>query len=413
MNYNILLDLASDLGYELAMSGAETFRVEDTIQHILNSYHVSSEVFAIPNYLIVGITSENGKPYTRMRRIGYHGNNLDAVERLNALSRKICTQHPDPAEALNWLDEVRSSILYYPTPVVLLGDFIGAFGFSILFGCSLPDAIWGGICGVIIGCVNQVMSSLKSNPLFNTFAASFLMAIFAYILCAFGFAKNADAINIGALMLLVPGLLFTNSLRDIIYGDTNSGINRIVQVILIAVALAMGNAFAWNIVSHFHSIPVFLSSGQIPLLVSSVGALIGCIGFSILFNIHGPGGLLCALGGFLTWVLYRYSLHMGCTELTSYFLSTAFAALYAESMARIRKYPAISYLVVSIFPLIPGAGVYYAMRHALSGDMALFVSEGMHTAAIAGTMAISILLVSTVFRIYSAWSVGNRKQRSH
>ena len=58
-----------------------------------------------------------------------------------------------------------------------------------------------------------------------------------------------DSSIIGALMILVPGLLITNSMRDIIYGDTNSGINRIVQVLLSAFAIALGTAAAWRITS--------------------------------------------------------------------------------------------------------------------------------------------------------------------
>ena len=70
-----------------------------------------------------------------------------------------------------------------------------------------------------------------------------------------------------------------------------------------------------------------------------------------------------------------------------------------EVMARIRKYPAIGYLVVSIFPLIPGAGVYYTMSYAVQGQMDKFAAQGMYTAAIAGVLAVGILLVSTVFRM--------------
>ena len=72
-------------------------------------------------------------------------------------------------------------------------------------------------------------------------------------------------------------------------------------------------------------------------------------------------------------------------------------------MARIRKYPAISYLVVSIFPLIPGAGVYYAMNYAVKGQMEAFANQGTHTAAIAGIMAVAILLASTTMRIITTF----------
>ena len=110
MDYNTIMDLAADLGYELSVSGAETFRVEDSMPRVIGSYGIPAEVFSIPNYLIVSILTETGKPLTRMRRIGDHGNNLDAVEKLNALSRRICSSHPAPEEAMRWLDEVRSSI---------------------------------------------------------------------------------------------------------------------------------------------------------------------------------------------------------------------------------------------------------------------------------------------------------------
>ena len=69
MDYNILLDLATDLGYELAMCGAETFRVEESVSRVLSSYGIASEVFAIPNYLIVTVMMEDGTPITAEQNI--------------------------------------------------------------------------------------------------------------------------------------------------------------------------------------------------------------------------------------------------------------------------------------------------------------------------------------------------------
>ena len=77
-------------------------------------------------------------------------------------------------------------------------------------------------------------------------------------------------------------------------------------------------------------------------------------------------------------------------------------------MARVRKCPAIAYLVVAIFPLIPGAGVYYTMNYAVQGQMETFASSGMHTAAIAGIIAVGILLASTAVRIWNVWKISKR-----
>ena len=92
--------------------------------------------------------------------------------------------------------------------------------------------------GLIIGFVTRCMDRLEVNPFFSTIAASFLMALPAYVAAGLGWLDCVAVVIIGALMLLVPGLLITNSMRDIIYGDTNSGVNRIVQVLLSALAIA-------------------------------------------------------------------------------------------------------------------------------------------------------------------------------
>lgn len=408
MDYDILLDLATDLGYRLAMSGAETFRVEDSICHIMRAYGIEGEAFAIPNCLTVSVKTADGKPLTRMRRIGYHGNDLDCVERYSNLSRRICTELPSPETALEWLREIEKTPRSYGTIVTLLGNFLGAGGFAILFGSTFWDSLLSGLCGLIVGTVGIFTDKLKANLFSRTIIASFLMALAAYFAAGWQIADNADTIIIGALMILVPGLLFTNAIRDIIHGDTNSGINRIVQVLLIAAAIALGTAAAWKIVTGILGTPVSLPELTHHPVIQLLGAFVAGIGFSLIFNIHGPGILICAAGGVLTWGVYLITCTLSGNDILGYFIASLVASLYSELMARIRKYPAISYLVVSIFPLIPGASVYYTVNHAVRGEMESFTSRGMHTLAIAGAIAVGILLISTVFRLWAVWKQ-NRK----
>lgn len=409
MDYNTLLDLVTDLGYRLSMCGAETFRVEESITLIMQAYDIKAEAFAIPNNLTVSIETPDGTPLTRMRRIGNHGNDLDSVERYSNLSRRICAEKPDPKTAVSWLKQTDASLLRYNLLWTMLGNALGAAGFSVFFGSNLTDCLLAGVCGILVGVVGLLMDRLNANQFFRTIAASFLMALLTYGLAATGIANNADTIIIGTLMILVPGLLFTNAMRDIIYGDTNSGVNRIVLVFLIAVAIALGTAAAWNLVSLLAESPISVPAIDHLVPVQLLFCFIGCLGFVILFNIHGPGGLLCALGGTLSWGAYLLTIHFTGNDLSAYFCSALVASLYSEIMARVRKYPAISYLVISIFPLIPGASIYYTMNYAVRGDMASFADKLMHTIAIAGVIAVGVILVSTVFRMWTTWKRNHKK----
>jgi uncharacterized membrane protein YjjP (DUF1212 family) len=349
----------------------------------------------------VSIEPVVGRPQTRMRRIGAHGNDIDAVERYSNLSRRICQERPAPEIAQQWLKETKSQLHQYSFPWYLLGNALGALGFCFLFGGGMIDALISAVCGLVVGLVAHWMDKLEANQFFRTIAAAFPMALLAYTLNILFPSVRSDCVIIGALMILVPGLLFTNAMRDIIFGDTNSGINRIVQVLLIAVAIALGAAAAWNTVALVWKAPVSPAPIVYPLWVSCLGAAIGCFGFAFLFNVHGPGVLLCILGGVLTWAVYCICVDLGTGEILAYFWGAVFASAYSEIFARIRKCPAIGYLVIAIFPLIPGSGVYYTMEHAVQGEMDLFASKGMTTAAIAGAMAVGILLISTAVRLWT------------
>ncbi len=410
MDYNSLLDIAMKIGYRLAMSGAETFRVEESVSRIMTAYGVNAESFAIPNLLIINIETPDRQTLTRMRRIGDHGNDLDAVERYSNLSRRICTEKPNPKEALSWIHQADADKRTYRLLWHLLGNFLGACGFSIFFGSTFTDCLCAGICGIIVGLVLHAMNSLKVNQFFSTTVSAFVMTLTVYLFDSLHLIRYADAVIIGTLMILVPGLLFTNAMRDIIFGDTNSGVNRIVQVLLIAVAIALGTGAAWSFAAALLPISANPGVAMNPYWLQCLASFVGCIGFAILFNIHGPGGLLCALGGFLVWGTYCIVIHISGNALLSNFIATIVAAIYSEIMARVRKYPAISYLVVSIFPLLPGAGIYYTISSFVQNDMVSFVSTGTQTIAVAGVLAVGILLVSTTVRTWNEWK--RRKKAS-
>ena len=103
---------------------------------------------------------------------------------------------------------------------------------------------------------------------------------------------------------------------------------------------------------------------------------------------------------------------LGCDVYVANLFASLFAAAYAEVMARVRKCPAMPYLVIAILPLLPGAGVYYTMSLGLEGNRMDAVAKGLETVGIAGSLAVGILLVSTVFRLIYRHVQGARAEKS-
>lgn len=183
-----------------------------------------------------------------------------------------------------------------------------------------------------------------------------------------------------------------------------SGVNRLVQVFITAVALAVGTGAAVSLARYLWG--DLTGSGalvQYGLLMQCLACFVGSTGFCMLLNLHGSGMFLCIVGGIFSLLSYRLFCYLGVSDLTAFFLAAAALSVYSEIMARVRKYPATSYLLVALFPLVPGADIYYTMDYAVRGNTDAFIRYGLHTGALAGTLAVGILLVSTAFRMWGVW----------
>lgn len=142
-----------------------------------------------------------------------------------------------------------------------------------------------------------------------------------------------------------------------------------------------------------------------------VYAFLACIGFSLLFNIHGAAGMLiCAGGGGLGWLCYLLTAPLVHSDIIQSFFAAVVIAAWSEGMARLRKCPVTSYLLVALFPLVPGGGIYYTMEHAVNGENELFLNTLLHTLGLAGALAVGVLVVASSVRLFASRRHGRARR---
>lgn len=128
-------------------------------------------------------------------------------------------------------------------------------------------------------------------------------------------------------------------------------------------------------------------------------SFIGCLGFAMLYNLHGKKLWISGIGGLISWasfLMFQYFMENN-------FLMNMFAAIvataYAEIAARVTKAPATVYLVSSIISLVPGGNLYYTMNYALAKNWQLFTSFGQRTLIIAMALSGGIMMASSLYRL--------------
>lgn len=245
MERDKLLNLSMEIGYQLMINGAEIYRTEDSVSRLLRAYGLDSgEVFAIPNYLNISILGEGDEPLTRIKRIPPHGTNIDLLERYNALCRELCRDTPDYEEAMRRLQTVPTGRKTYSMWSRMAGYYLGAWAFCLFFHGTFLDAFFSGLCGLAVGGCLTAMGRVESNGFVKTMVASAASAFLALLFAGLIPGLQSDLIIIGAFMALVPGVAFTNALRDIMVGDMLSGVTKLAEGIFVAVAIVLGTGFA-------------------------------------------------------------------------------------------------------------------------------------------------------------------------
>ena len=91
-----------------------------------------------------------------------------------------------------------------------------------------------------------------------------------------------------------------------------------------------------------------------------------------------------------------------------YFLAALFIGLYAEVLSALLRKPATIWVVVSIFPLVPGGGMYVTMLSSVRGDLWQSIRSGFDTLSAAGAIASGLAVSSAVSRLISLRSITKR-----
>lgn len=237
-----LVAAASEIGQQMLESGAEIYRVEESMYRLCVAYGAhDTHVYAVPTSIIVTTARPGETPLTRTRRIYTRGVDLDRLDRLNALCRALCAA-PQDAEAVRAsLAALAARPRYGVWTLRLAFGAIAGF-FTLLFGGGLAGALVAFGIGLLLRWLLDAMERVEVNLLFTNIVGGALIGALALTAAHSGLVSEYRRVIVGSIMTLVPGLAITNSMRDLIAGDVIAGITKFTEALLVAAGIAVGVA---------------------------------------------------------------------------------------------------------------------------------------------------------------------------
>ena len=391
---NDLLTGLLNMAEAMLICGSEVSRVEDTIVRMGLAYGAKHmNVFVITSCIIVTMGMPEGEELTQTRRITRAlGTDFVKLEEFNKLSRRCCAGEIPAHELDRKVKEIEG--FRQRRWISYIGSLLAASGFAVFFGGSLADGAVAAVFAILICWLQERLLPISMNQLSFNLICSVIIGCLTGICTNFLPMLHLDKILIGYIMLLIPGITLTNAVRNVLVGNTISGIMRLVEALLWATALALG----FMIAMYFTGVSYDLVNAVTPTVPTQlVTAGLGSLGFALMFNVRR--GLLAqaVLGGILDWGVYLLASEFfnGNVFLSSV-AAAVFATIYAETMARIMKAPATIFYLPTVVPLIPGGSLFYTMSYAVLNEWDMVRSYGSSTIYCALGIAAGMSLVLSV-----------------
>ena len=238
-----VLDIAIFAGQIMLENGAETYRVEETIEIICKSRGLTDiHSFTIPTGIFLSCTFE-GHDFSYVRRMRANIIDLQIISMVNTFSRDFVNKDIPYDVAMERLKEIKNAPHFPPFLQYFAGGIAGGF-FSVIYGGNGIEAILSFITSfMVVLTVHQISKKTRAFFLKNLGGGMIntLLAILLTDICQrFGLRPDINIIIIGAVMPLVPGVAITNALRDTISGDFVSGVSKLSEAFGVATAIALG-----------------------------------------------------------------------------------------------------------------------------------------------------------------------------
>ena len=246
VEWEALVEYTLDLGRQMMECGAEAWRADNTMTRILQAYGLAvQDAHTMATQTVVTVKLPDGTHYTSTRMIQPEktGTDLQKLELINAAARHICER---PPLIRDLPVSRRASGPRWSWPV-FAGYLLGAGGFAIFFGGSLPDGIAAAVIGGLIYMMEQFRSLHQQHRTIYTLIACFLSGLLALLAVRLAPGLHLNWIMIGDIMIFIPGLSLVNGVRELFYADILTGIYRTTEALLGAGAIALGYAAAMMI----------------------------------------------------------------------------------------------------------------------------------------------------------------------
>ena len=392
-----VMQVATEAGHIMLENGAEIFRVEETMERITRHYGIDTGHFFV---LSNGILTSGGNRYSNVEFIPFKGAQLEKVVAVNRLSREIEKGGCSIQDARERLADIRN-MKSKPFLEQVMGSAVGSGAFCAIFGGSLLDCAASFVTGLLLYVFVLLVSRRGMSKIVTNILGSILATSLSVVFMNIGFGEHPGNM-IGSLIPLIPGVPFTNGIRDLANEDYIAGSTRMIDALTVFFCIAAGVALTFLVDGRIERGIIVLdgmktSAETAGWCIQAISAFLGTVGFAVLYGVPRREYIHVGICSTIGWMAYLVMLRLAnATVIESTFVATLVVVLVSRFMAVDRKCPVIVFQICGVFPLIPGAGIFWTVYYIVNKELSVALTTGFTALGMAVAIVLGIIFMTSL-----------------
>jgi uncharacterized membrane protein YjjP (DUF1212 family) len=380
--------------YGVSYVSLDTFFAQ--LPHI---FGFNGQMLAAPPFLFLEFwRSTDTEPYRLTYRLPSASYNLTKLSGLGALIDDLNSGKASMEQGLSRLNQIDSLPPPYRNATVALGYSLCGAGFAVLLSAAWLDVLFSAVLSLVVFAIaaNTRRSQWVANRI--NLIAALVTSILANLIALLVPGSDPFTVALCAVIVLIPGLSLTLGVAELASKSTITGIERLVDGVLITLVLVVGNALGASLVNALWPVPAPVATPGYSLTVTFSWVILLMLGLALIFQVRRQDIAWVILGGGIAYTGFLLGGQFGNWQ--GSFVGALMLGLYTGLLTARLRLPSSVVMLPGIMILVPGVAAYFGI-----GDLQTYSITG----ALPAVWGVLVQIMAIIGGLYIAASIVPRR----
>ena len=372
---SLRIQFVVELARRLHQYGATAARLEAAIDSVSARLDLECNSLSTPTSIILSFSDRSRgegalAEITQVIRIPPGEVNLRLMCDVDAIADQVIDGTLDIAEGFARMHALRTQRTVRNRIRTTISYGIASAAVAAILHASWYDIAAAGFIGLFTGALAMVSEGRPRLSASFEAISALIATLVATTVSAWFVPLDVKSVVLASLIVLMPGISLTTSVRELSTQHLSSGVARFAGAVMTLLKLAFGALAATQLCHALHIIPVTPIADPVPSWVQWAALVFGCYSFAVLFQAAWRDYPAVMVAAALGYIITYYGSSLFTPEFGVLVAGFAIGAL-GNFYARVFKRPGAVVREPGIILVVPGSVGFRTLSFMFERDLSL------------------------------------------